>query len=84
MNNESPPSARHDHGEPQGPESPGTGWLVVAFFTLFGFLATVLAVNAFRTYGWTLFVGARGDRGGSGRSDDPKVLRTPTGRKAVK
>ena len=57
MNNESPPSARHDHGEPQVPESPGSGWLVVAFFTLFGFLATVLAVNAFRTYGWTLFVG---------------------------
>jgi hypothetical protein len=39
------------------PESPGSGWLVVAVFSLFGFLATALAISALRTYGWTLFVG---------------------------
>ncbi len=39
------------------PESSGSGWLVVAVFSLFGFLATVLAISALQTYGWTLFVG---------------------------
>ncbi len=39
------------------PPAFGSGWVVVLVFSVFGFLATALAISALGTYGWTLFVG---------------------------